>query len=391
MKPGLFSFVGDEFENLFQYSDLFLPGIEKIAGIYYSGRSRKIAVLSRKRDEEIETEFDELLDKRENLVMIQKYRSESHPFTWVRKDDLPFELPDRKHAIAPSLFTELEHVILVLRFKNKLDLLNDFLLVYFNQNLGNFGLNRSEKVLSVENKTIIGHLLYHQFRSILEMNRTDRDLLRTLNNVVRSVITENNSLKDQLNQLRASYGENILNTALQHLKDISESYNREYILAEESLEKIRNFKGNLKHLPAILKNAIIFTENLMMPDELQPVTLPPYSLDFESYQVVGREEQAPRKIDSRQARVVQLLDKLERAALMLKSRNIPLIGSRVGQAMDPPVTAPAITDALGKNRDVIRQVLEKYPNKWEAIRKDFKPLTNQLRKSMADETEADSA
>ncbi len=157
------------------------------------------------------------------------------------------------------------------------------------------------------------------------------------------------------------------------------------------MEKIRSFKGNLKHLPAILKNAIIFTENLLMPDEQQPVTLPSYSLDFESYQVVGREEQVPRKIDSRQARVVQLLDKLERAALLLKSRNMPLIGSKVGQALDPPVSAPAITDALGKNRDVIRQVIEKYPNKWETIRNDFKPLTNQLRKSMIDESEAESA
>jgi hypothetical protein len=48
--------------------------------------------------------------------------------------------------------------------------------------------------------------------------------------------------------------------------------------------------------------------------------------------------------------------------------------------MSPPVSAPAITDALGKNRDFVRLLLEKYPEKWETIRSDFKPLLNLLRK-----------
>ncbi len=91
MKPGLFSFIGDEFENVFHYSDLFLPGIEKIAGIYFSQRDRQIRILSRKRDEEIEDHFDEVLQKPENMVMIQKFRTENHQFAWIKKEDLPFE------------------------------------------------------------------------------------------------------------------------------------------------------------------------------------------------------------------------------------------------------------------------------------------------------------
>jgi hypothetical protein len=86
-----------------------------------------------------------------------------------------------------------------------------------------------------------------------------------------------------------------------------------------------------------------------------------------------------------------LLDKLENAAKTLQSKNIPLIGLKVGKAMEPPVSAPAITDALGKNRVIIRHILEKYPEKWETIRKDFKPLLNQLRKSAPDQNEVESA
>lgn len=391
MKPSLFSFIGDEFANVFRYSDLFLPGIQKIVGIYYSAMERKINLLSRIRDDGTETNFDSVLQKRENVVVIQKFRTATHPFSWMMKAELPFELSDPHKLIAPNLFTELENVILVLRFKNEADELNDLLLIYFNQNLGNFGLNKSDKILTTDNKAIIGTLLYYQFKSILQMNQANRELLLTLNNVVRSVIHENGSLKDQLNQIRSSYSENVLNMARQNLKDLSVEYERNFILTEESIEKLRGFKGNLKHLPAILRNAVVFTENLLIPDERGIVSIEYYSLDFDSYQIQDKTEQLTRKIDSRQSRAMQLLDKLERASKILQTKNLPLIGSKVGKAMEPPVTAPAITDALGKNREIIRQILDKYPEKWEIIRKEFKPLLNQLRKRDSDEVEVESA
>jgi hypothetical protein len=216
-------------------------------------------------------------------------------------------------------------------------------------------------------------------------------LLRTLNNGVRAVIGDNISLKEQLNQIQASYGENMINIAQQHLQDLSKEYGRSYILTDEALNKIRNFKGNLKHLPVILENAIVFTANLLMLSEEEIVNIQSYSLDFDSYQVIEKTEQFTRKIDSRQSRAMQLLDKLEMAALGLKNKNIAIISSRVGQALDPPVSAPAITESLGKGRDLIRQLLEKYPEKWETIRKEFKPLINQLRKSELDNIKEDSA
>lgn len=391
MKPGLFSFIGDEFENVFHYSDLFLPGIEKIVGIYYSQKDRQVRVLSRKRDYELEDNFEDILQKRENMVMIQKYRTEYHQIAWIKKGDLPFELSSLQRITSPTLFTELENVILVLRFINETDKMYDLLMIYFNQNLGNFGMSKSEKILTADHKAIIGHLLYHQFKSFLHVSRANRGLLRTLNNSVRSVINENMSLKDQLNQIKASYGDNMVNIAQQQLQELSREYGKTYVLTNDALTKIREFKGNLKHLPVILENAVIFTENLLMLEDEETIKLLPFSLDFDSYQVIDKAEQFTRKIDSRQSRAMQLLDKLERAAVILKGRNIAIISSKVGQAMDPPISAPAITDALGKSRELIRQLLEKYPDKWETIRKDFKPLLNQLRKSEPDNVNEESA
>jgi len=392
MKPGLFSFIGDEFENVFHYSDLFLPGIERIVGIYFSRKLKQIQIISRKRDDGVEINFDEFLQSRENMVMIQRFISAPLPFTWIKKDEIPFDINAQKKILTTSdLFSELEKVILVLRFKIESDQMNDLLLIYFNHNLGNFGLAKSEKVLSSENKTIIGHLLYYQFKSYLMMNLENRKLLNTLHHVLKGVIQENSSIKAQLNHLQASYGENIVNMANQILVDLSGQFERTFLLDDEATEKIREYKGNLKHLPGILRNAVIFTENLLSQDDDDPVTLFSYTLDFESYQVVEKTELSTRKIDSRQSRAMIFLDRLERAAQLLKAKNQPLISAKIGQAMEPAVSAPAISDALGKMQEILPHILEQYPDKWELIRKDFKPLRNKIDKKDVLKEEVESA
>lgn len=392
MKAGLFSFIGDEFENIFHSSDLFLPGIERIVGIYYSRKSAQIKILSRRRDEAVEMNFKELLDTRENMIMIQRFRSAPLTFTWIKKDEIPFDLQSNKRiAAAPDLFTEFDKVILVLRFNNESDHMNDLLFIYFNHNLGNFSLAKSDRILSAENKTIIGHLLYYQFKSILQMNLDNRKLLGTLHQVVKGVIHENLSLKDQLNQVQASYGENIISMASQILSELSKEYERIFQLDQDAIQKLKEYKGNLKHLTGIIRNAVIFTENLLIRDDDEPATLYSYTLDFESYQVDDKLELITRKIDSRQSRAMIFLDRLERAAQILKARNQPFTSVNIGKAMIPPVSAPAISDALGKMQEFLPQILDEYPEKWELIRKEFKPLQNKLEKKDVVKQKVDSA
>jgi DNA-binding NtrC family response regulator len=225
-------------------------------------------------------------------------------------------------------------------------------------------------------------LLYHQFKAILEINRSNRSLLVSLSHSVRSVVQENHLVKEQLQQVRMSYGESIVNLAQQQLQEISARYCKAYTLSVEALEKIRDFRGNLRHLPAILENAVVFSENLLGDDGGGGV-IQGYCLDFDSYEVSRHDESYTRRIDSRTSRSMQLLDRLEKASLSLKSRSQPLTSANVGRELDPPVTAPAITDALSKNKEIIRQLLEKYPERWENIRSEFRPLLNQVKKSAA--------
>jgi hypothetical protein len=392
MQPGQFSFLGDEFENLFNYSDLFLPGIEKITGIFYSPAEKKLKALSRKRDEHVESDFRDMLDDQESRIMIQKFRADGKNVLWTKKEELPFEIPEKiKSVAAPNIFSELENVILVLRFPNEADSLYDMLIIYFNQNFGNFGISRSDKLLTSQNKSIIGHLLYHQFKSLLLMNHQNMSLLKKFNQGVMSVIRANASLKDQLRQVQMNYGESMVNLAQQILSDVSGRQDRNYSFTQEALDKIRDFQGNVRHLQAIIQNAVIFTENLMIHSGEDVIKIHDFSLDFDSYQVQSETDQVTRRIDSRQSKAMLLLDKLEKASASLKSRSIPLTGANVGKNFTPPISPPAITDALAKNKTYIRQLLLRHPEKWEIIRKEFKPLLNILKDDSLDTAQEVSA
>ncbi len=385
-----FSFLGDDFENLLRYSELFLPGIEKMMAIYSSKSNRQINILSRHRDEEIEWDFQDLLSKPEIRVIIQKFRSQSKSVAWIRQEEMPFEVPVKKTGI-PSIFTEFENVILVLGYPSEADGKNDLVFIYFNNNLSSFGLNRADKPLSTENKSIIGHLLYHQFRSVLKMNLENLKLLQNLNRGVHSVINRNAVLKDQFRELQMNYSDSMVNLVQQFLADYSTRTNKTYILTHDAIEKIRNFHGNVKHLTSIAKNAIVFTENLMLDEDPDVIKLHDYSLDFESYQTNLETDQATRRIDSRQSKAMMFLDKLEKSAISLKSRNISLTGAHVGKNFNPPISAPAITDALSKYKDLIRQLILRHPDKWELIRSEFRPLINILREKSEIQAQEESA
>ena len=46
----------------------------------------------------------------------------------------------------------------------------------------------------------------------------------------------------------------------------------------------------------------------------------------------------------------------------------------MAKQLDPPVTPPAITDAVKKNEKRIRFLLNQYGDKWPLIRRFLKPI-----------------
>jgi len=60
----------------------------------------------------------------------------------------------------------------------------------------------------------------------------------------------------------------------------------------------------------------------------------------------------------------------------------------VGKAMQPAVSAPAISDMLNKQKQKILVLLNEFPDRWPQTRNHFKPLQNLLIRKDFDESKS---
>jgi hypothetical protein len=73
-------------------------------------------------------------------------------------------------------------------------------------------------------------------------------------------------------------------------------------------------------------------------------------------------------------KIIQLLNRYEHAALKINELGGTLNAKEIAMRLDPPVTPPAITDAVKKNKRKINYLLRQYPNRWKLIRKAIRPI-----------------
>lgn len=84
-------------------------------------------------------------------------------------------------------------------------------------------------------------------------------------------------------------------------------------------------------------------------------------------------ENMPQPLSSHQ-RAELLLDKYEIAAGTAKRNGQAVNGKHIAENLDPPISPPAITDALKKNRKAISSLLEQFPERWPLLRRHLKPV-----------------
>jgi len=144
------------------------------------------------------------------------------------------------------------------------------------------------------------------------------------------------------------------------------------------LEKIKNYKGDIKDLETIIHESIAYAESLF-DDEQSNIEIKEWHILTElpaQVKTTGIPEIQQADIYGKS---VSLLDKLESAALIVMSNQLKLTGTNVGKACAAPISAPAISDALYNHKSKINKLLKMYPDKWETIRNNFRPLKNILK------------
>ncbi len=370
-----YTFIDHPIEKLHKIIPGILPGIEKIITIHYDEVKQQIVgrLTEKKSQEYISHELN--IDK--ILPTLQRYMEEKNPYDWYNRQNLPFEVEIKNSNPTINLFSELKNIVLLIRVPDARKEFNDLVFLYLNENPSNFGVTNSINPLTTDNKSIIGFVLNNTIRTFVHHQRNDKNTLKTYNLRTRQIIDQTESLKFEMQRTKENYGISLVKLCQQIIKEHAAANGRNYKLSPGALDKIKNYKGEIKDLESNMRDTLAYADSLHVDFsndieilEWHIVFDVPVRKEIEKTEVIRQEDKF--------SKTLSLLDKLENAALVAKSKQLKLTGTNVGNSFSEPISAPAISDALYNHKSKINNLLKMYPDRWEIIRSDFKPLKNIL-------------
>ena len=353
-----------------------LPGIEKMITIHYDDHEKMIKGYLTEKENRAHKTLQLNLDK--ILPSLQRYMEEKNPYDWYNRQNLPFEIEKNQSTPSITIFSELQNIVLLIRVPDMKQELNDLIFLYLNENPSNFGVTNSINPLTTDNKSIIAFVLNNTIRTFINLQHSDKEILKSFNQRTRQIISQTESLKDEMTRTKENYGISLVKLCEQIVETIGRKEHTNYTLTKGALDKLKGYNGEIKELENIIREAASYASSLSV-DENENIEITEWHILFDQGRASGNPLQKEVQKTDVYTKTIQLLDKLETAALVVQNNELKLTGTNVGMACPVSITAPAISDALYNHKARINSLLEKYPDKWRTIRSDFRPLKNVMK------------
>ena len=213
----------------------------------------------------------------------------------------------------------------------------------------------------------------------METSKEDLRTFYSYNENTKSLIKKHSQIKEDLEHSKNSYGLNLIDLCKSFLKEQNENSSQfNYILTDDSLNKIKNYTGDISVLKIAIQKAIDYVNNLYFDSTETDIYIAEDYLNFENTGAGKASKPQEVQLYDRYSKTIMLLDKLENAARDVVAKNMDITSVNVGLACSTPITAPAISDAIKKHRNKIIHLINKYPDNWKLIRTEFRPVRNVL-------------
>ncbi len=373
MMPGLFTFTAPAMLTLLDAAPKLMPGIDKAVALYYNPVSQLAECKSLHRP----FNEGEISDYQiQDLTLLKKLRQQKAGTTWVNRQSIEFEII-KPLAQQLNIFDEHEVMVLICGFKNQWDGQTDLLYLYLSSQNANLGLTPQLAMPTMEKHTI-GILIYNSLNVLLEQHQTNREVLGQLNKQFGFVMSENARLLKLTETLQQSAAKSNIEVATETLHHICERYGANLELSEGALNKIKAYNGRHDNLMEAIRKAAVLSINLGVGQPVQPIQISEYQLELTIPTTTLPTPTTVNNATERDQRTIQLLDKLELAAIKVTSQHQKLTGENVGLAFEQPISAPAITDALKNHQKKVVKLMAEFPDKWNTIRNEFRPVINIL-------------
>ncbi len=367
----LFTFIKHPLNMVLFQANEIVPGIKRMMGIYYDEGM----------DQLIAEQYDKSSGKKVESISIEnckdillRLRAAKSKTEWLAMDEIPFNVDSQNPKENTNLFSETDNIVLLLRFMNLADRKFDLLYIFFNSNPSNFALIKNDTFLSTTNKKIIESILYSNINLLINQSWHNAAILKKLNNHTRNLIKQNTSIRESLILSREQYGNNLLSLCNDQLNAVALKNSKQYRFSDSAKKLIKTYSGDIDHLRPAINGAVSYLEMLYYGSAETSLVIEDWHLDL---------EESPKKTagyvthpDDKYHKTLVLLDKLEKAAMLVIAGDKKVTGTNIGKACPTPVTAPAISDALSKHRKKIIKLLQEQPERWKTLREHFRPIKN---------------
>ena len=329
--------------------------------------SEKIAGLEMVRENNRYKEIELFAEGLKEIFVSEKERT---VYNWIRKENIPFEENTIAEKRQLTLFSECEYIVLNVKTSVKVieGEVIDVYYIFFREDQSNFGISRVNGVFDTSLKAIVGSMFSKYITHFYDFTNIERTNFNEFRNNTKELLHQNDIQGDRLLEMMKQWAEDYLNNY-----DRPEGIN--FRVSEQALKILseQNFQTARKMLDKAVSYAfMLHSDNHSEIDILHT---------YLSYNVIEKEVEKPKiqieaAVRGKKFKVMKLLDSMEMAASKLLEKGEDLTGTTVGQAMDRPVSAPAITDYLRKNAKYVGMLLDENTDKWEIIRTQFRPLIN---------------
>lgn len=350
-----------------------IPGIEQVVLIHYQQDTASVAgFLHKKEDQRYKTDPIRL---EVGTTLIMEMSSFNQPYRWYQKDQVPFEIIS-KDKVQLTIFSELKNSVLLIKLNNPTFKWSALFFLYFNENLSNFLLDKVSEPFSAQHKNIVGYLLSHSIQTLFQVVESHDQLTSAFDDQIRQVVRERDQLKEELENQSVKEKQGIVKLAQHYLSRLVEGIGRKAVLTDSAKIKLKSFTGELYQLEEVIRAAMEFAGALSSSSDTSQLLLADYHIRFPDPAQPRPSDTVIEGLPQRMIKTHLLLDRLELAASGIKQRKENLTSANVGKEFPTPISAPAITDALRKHKIRIVQLFDQYPDKWEIIRHEFRPIQN---------------
>ncbi|MCW3805764.1 hypothetical protein [Plebeiibacterium marinum] len=361
------------FSTILNHISELVVGVDKIVGIYNQedGNNLLEGISLYMQNGSLVEHRLEIDQNNQGLLQLQSDRIQ---YKWLNSAQVPFE---ERHLGTGQLniFNEYENLILLISIPQYNSLKRNLVFIYFKGDFDQFGVQHDKAKLSTQNKSIIGHLIS---KSVISLNKVywnqEAKLMRFARKSQEVIKYQKNSI-DSVAKSEAL--ENlVIGWVMDYLNNLSQAGSVNYVLQNEALQKITDYKGEFSELKKAIQEAAEYAFLLNSYSGSDMVTIEADFITLNTY--VNNSEFTYENINlpPRLKKTHELLDRLEKYALKISHEGLSLTSYNVGKSMNRPITAAAISDSLSKNKDRINTLFKQFPDKWNFIKNNFRPIIN---------------